>query len=167
MNVVKRNELKDQIAAGEARVRAREDATLLDRAGERAIEAKDRFTDFAREHPVATVAGGLAVGVLISGLFRNSPTRKAGRKAAAKTSTLAHVGGELATTWFAQMMAAASDARRTGADQLDGAATTVGRTSRRLGREAGHLAHEAGDSARELKRDALKLVSRALSGRSH
>ena len=71
----KRTQLKKKIEAGEARNKARAEPTLIDRTGEKAIEAKDKFTAFAKEHPIATVAGGLALGILISGLFKRSPTR--------------------------------------------------------------------------------------------
>jgi len=167
MNVVKHNEIRDQIAAGEARMRAREESTLLDRAGERAIEAKDSFTQFAKDHPVAVVAGGLALGVLISGLFRNSPTRKAGRVAAAKTSTAATIGSQLAASWFAQAMSAAGEARRAGADHVADMADGLSIAGRKAGREVGHLTHEAGANAREFKRDALRLINRAVSSRKH
>jgi hypothetical protein len=167
MNVVKHNEIKDQIAAGEARMRAREESTLLDRAGERAIEAKDGFTQFAKDHPIAVVAGGLALGVLISGMFRNSPTRKAGRVAAARTSDAAAVGSQLAASWFAQALSAAGEARRAGADQLSDLGDGISVASRKARREAGHLTHEAGASAREFKRDALQLIDRAISNRKH
>jgi hypothetical protein len=167
MNVVKRNELKEQIAAGEARHRAREEATLLDRAGERAIEAKDGLQRFAKDHPVALIAGGLALGVIVSGLFRNSPTRRAGRAAAAKTSALSTVGSQLAASWFAQALSAAGEARRAGTDHLTDLRDDISVAGRKAGRNASHLTHEAGASAQEFKRDALRLVGRALSGRTH
>ena len=59
----KRTQLKKKVAAGQARNQDRGRTTIVDRAGEAAIEAKDRFTAFAKEHPVATVAGGVALGV--------------------------------------------------------------------------------------------------------
>lgn len=167
MNVVKHNEIRDQIAAGEARMRAREESTFLDRTGERAIEAKDGFTRFAKDHPVAVIAGGLALGVLISGLFRNSPTRKAGRVAAAKTSTAATIGSQLAASWFAQALSAAGEARRTGADHLTDVADGISVVGRKVRREAGHLTHEAGANAQEFKRDALRLINRVVSNRKH
>ena len=75
MPEAKRTQLKKKIEAGEARNKAktRAEPSLIDRTGERAVEAKDKFTAFAKEHPIATVAGGLALGILISGLFRRSP----------------------------------------------------------------------------------------------
>ena len=90
MTDAKRSNIKRKVAAAKSRNEARaEPATLADRAGEKAVEAKDKFTSFARQHPIAIVAGGLAAGVLISGLFRGSPTRKAGRKFGRKAAGLA------------------------------------------------------------------------------
>ena len=61
MTAAKRTQLKKKVEAGQARNRAKTEhtTTIFDRAGEAAIEAKDKFTAFAKEHPIATVAGGL------------------------------------------------------------------------------------------------------------
>jgi len=161
MSEAKRQELKDKVAAGEARHRSREDSTLFDRAGEAAIEAKDRFTAFAREHPLTTVAGGLAVGILISGLFPRSPTRRLGHKAAG----LAAVGAEAAMAYMHQAMDAASHAGRSGAHRLDDWGDTISDTARRVRRDAAHLVESAGESARLAGRDASERVSRRLHRR--
>ncbi|MBO0750314.1 MAG: hypothetical protein J2O44_07805, partial [Porphyrobacter sp.] len=96
MTDAKRKEIKRKIAAAESRIQARvEGPSLTDRVGEKAIEAKDKFAAFAREHPIATVAGGLAVGILVSSLFRGSPTRKAGRKLGKTAASLAAIAAEL------------------------------------------------------------------------
>ena len=90
--------LKQKVVAAQERNEARR-RTLLDRAGESAIEAKDKFTAFAREHPVATVAGGLAVGVLIAALFQGP--RRAAAKGGSKVAGLAVLGAELAIAYAA------------------------------------------------------------------
>jgi hypothetical protein len=161
MTEAQRQNIKDQVAAGEARHRAREDSTLFDRVGETAIEAKDRFTSFAREHPLTTVAGGLALGILISGLFRRSPTRKLGTKAAG----LAAIGAEAAMAYVNQAMDAAGHAGRAGAHRLDDWGDTIGHTARRMSRDAVHLVESASDSARIAGRDASERVSRRLHRR--
>src|SRR5688500_7137711 len=101
MTDAKRTQLKKKVAAGQARNEDLGRTTIFDRAGERAIEAKDKFTAFAKEHPIATVAGGLAIGILISGLFKRSPTRKLGSKAAKRAGSLATIGTELALAYAA------------------------------------------------------------------
>jgi hypothetical protein len=160
MSQTKRQQIKDKVATGEARHRTRSEATLLDRAGETAVEAKDRFTSFAREHPLTTIAGGVAVGILISGLFPRSPTRKLGRRAAG----LAAVGAEAAMAYMHQAMEAASEAGRVGADRLDEFGDSFGDTARRLRRDAAHLVEEASGSARSVRRDASKAINRRLRG---
>jgi len=161
MTDAQRQKIKSQVEAGEARHRAREDATVMDRAGEAAIEAKDRFTTFAREHPLTTVAGGLALGILISGLFPRSPTRKLGNKAAG----LAALGAEAAMAYMHEAMDAASQASRAGANRLDDWSDTIGDTARRVKRDAVHLAESAGESARAVGRDASERVGRRLPRR--
>src|SRR5690606_16656973 len=136
----KRNALKAKVAAGEARHRDMGRTTIVDRAGERALEAKDKFVAFAKEHPVATVAGGVALGVLVSGLFRRSPTRKAGNKAAG----LAAVGAQMAWSYAQQAIAAAQEAGRHGVDRMDHLGDTIGKSARATRRDA---AERAGDLA--------------------
>ena len=163
MAEAKRKQIKKKVAAAEVRNEARGEQTLMDRAGEKAIEAKDKFTAFAKEHPVATVAGGLALGVLISSLFRGSPTRKAGKKLGSKAAGLAAIGAELAMAYAQQAWDASEDARRTGATKLDKLGDTIGRNARGLGEDAAGYAA----SARAAARSKGKSVTRALRSRMH
>src|SRR5262245_20114486 len=122
MTDAKRQTLKDKVEAGQARNRAKTEntTTIFDRAGEAAIEAKDKFTAFAKEHPIATVAGGVAVGILVAAMFKG-PRRAAmrGGTVAAKGATaLAALGAELALTYAQQAMEAANEAREAGAKHL-------------------------------------------------
>ena len=77
----------------------------------RPIEAKDKFTAFAKKHPIATLAGGLAVGILVSGLFGGSPTRKAGKKLGKSAAGLAALATELAVAYAQSAMEATADTR--------------------------------------------------------
>jgi hypothetical protein len=121
MTEAKRKNIKRKVTAAKSRNQARaEPPSLTDRAGGKAVEAKDKFTAFARNHPIATVAGGLAVGVLVSGLFRGSPTRKAGKKIGAKAAGLAALATELAIAYAQSAMEAAGEARESGAEKLGG-----------------------------------------------
>lgn len=159
----KRTQLKQKVADGQARHGARPEntTTVLDRAGEAAIETKDKFTAFVREHPYATVAGGLALGVLISGLFKRSPTRRVASKAAGRAAGLAAIGAELAMAYAQQAMSAASEAGRAGADKLD----DLGDSARHLGRDAASRAGELGESARAAARSTGRKVARAIRSR--
>lgn len=161
MPEAKRTQLKKRIEAGEARHQSRGEPSMLDRTGEKAIEAKDKFTAFVKEHPIATVAGGLAIGVLVSSLFKRSPTRKAGRKAAG----LAAVGAELAWNYAQQAMAAAHEAGRAGADRLEDLGDTVGSSARTLGRNAADRAGDLREGASAIARDAGSRIGRAVRDR--
>lgn len=161
MSEAKRTQLKQKVAAAQKRNADRGTTTIVDRAGERAIEAKDKFVEFVREHPVATVAGGLALGVLISGLFKRSPTRKLGNRAAKTAGSLAAIGAELALAYAQQALTAASEAGKAGADKLE----DLGATARDAGREAAGRANEIGDAARSATRDARKRIGKAIHDR--
>lgn len=159
---VQREALKHPVETSDASHQRREEATALDRAGERAIEAKDRFTAFAREHPFTTVAGGLAIGILISGLFPRSPTRRLGNRAAG----LAVIGAEAVRSYMNEAMDAAGHASRsagrTGASRLGDWTDTVGTAARKATRDAAYYVGEGADTARTAGRDAGRRVSRAL-----
>jgi len=180
MTDAKRQEIRERIAAGEVRHYAREENSFLDRAGETAIEAKDRFTEFAREHPLTAIAGGLALGVLVSGLFPRSPTRRAGRKAAGIAAlgaeaamgllhealeTVEHAAsdaGRAATGAAASAGVAAGEAGRVGRHRLEDWRDIVADATRRLKRDAVWTAGDVADNARSTKRDAGKRLRRAL-----
>jgi hypothetical protein len=151
MTDAKRKEIKRKVAAAESRNEIRaESPSLTDRAGEKAIEAKDKFAAFAREHPLATVAGGLAIGILLSSLFRGSPTRKAGEKIGRKAAGLAAIATEMAIAYAQSAMDAASEAREAGAEKL------------------GEWSEDATDyvaSARATARDTGKSISQAIRDR--
>ncbi|MEO0063368.1 MAG: hypothetical protein RLZZ08_1928 [Pseudomonadota bacterium] len=166
MNDAKRTQIKTKVEAGQLRNAAKSPTALTDRIGEKAIEAKDSLTRFATEHPVATVAGGLAVGVLISTLFRKSPTRRVAGKASSRAAALVALGAELALAYTHQAMQAAEqaagDARRAGADRLEDLSESVGDTARGLRRGASRQASKAGDSARHVSDIAGHAITRAL-----
>ena len=169
MPEAKRTQLKKKIEAGEARNKAktRAEPSLIDRTGERAVEAKDKFTAFAKEHPIATVAGGLALGILISGLFRRSPTRKLGSKAVGKAASLAAIGAEAAMAYAQQAMATANEAGRAGADKLDDLGDNLSQSARAVRRDAAHRASELSDSARFIARSAGKRLGQAVRNRAN
>ncbi|MEO7551754.1 MAG: hypothetical protein ABIT09_11510 [Croceibacterium sp.] len=154
MAETKRTQIKRKVEAGEKRNADHSSdngrTTIVDRAGERTLEAKDRFFAFAKDHPLAAVAGGLAIGVLISSAFRGSPTRKMGKHA----SKLANVGAELAMAYAAQALAATEPARKDAAEKLG-----------ELGDAALKYGKSGGDTAQEVARTAGKRIARAIHGR--
>lgn len=158
----KRQEIKDRISAAQTRNDTREGASITEVLGEKAAAARDNFTAFAREHPVATVAGGIAVGVLISAMFRNSPTRRAGRYAGGKAAGLAALGSEIAVAFAHQVMESTASARTASADLAHDVGDKLGATARRVRHEAGTRAESATDTARTTARDIGKSLARSL-----
>ncbi len=152
----KRTQLKKKVAAGQARHSDGDRTTIVDRAGEAAIEAKDKFTAFAKEHPVATVAGGLAIGILIAGMFRGP--RQAAMKGGTKAAGLAAIGAEIAMAYAAKAFDAAKEAGSDGADWLGEASKTFGSKARELSSEAADYAGSARDSAMRGGRSAAKAI---------
>ena len=130
----KRQEIKDRIAAAQERQAEREGDNLGQIISEKAAAARDGVTSFAREHPVATVAGGLALGVLVSALFKNSPTRRAGRYAGERAVGLAAMSGEIASSLLHQVLDTTASARKTGAEKLEDAGESARNSARQIGR---------------------------------
>ena len=161
MTDAKRTTLKQKVEAGQARNRAKTEntTTIFDRAGEAAIEAKDKFTAFAKEHPVATIAGGLALGVLIAGMFKGP--RRAAVRGGSKAAGLAAIGAELALAYAQQAMEAANEAGRAAAPRIE----RFGDTAKSVGRDAAHRASDAGESALSVTREAGKRLGRAIRNR--
>ena len=159
MSDADRTQLKKKVEDGQARHADLGRTTIVDRAGEAAIEAKDKFVAFAKEHPVATVAGGVALGVLIAGMFKGP--RRAAVRGGTKAAGLAALGAELALAYAQQAMDAANEAGRAGAKRLDG----FGDTARSAGRDAAHRASEAGETAMAATREAGRKLSKAIRSR--
>ena len=156
MAEAKRKTIKKKVAAAEKRNAARRERTFLDRAGEGAIEAKDKFTAFAKEHPVATLAGGLAIGVLIAGMFKGP--RQAALKGGTRAAGLAAIGAELAMAYAAKALDAAKEAGSEGADWLGETGKTLGSKAREFSSEASDYAGTARDSAMRSGRSAAKAI---------
>ena len=86
----KRNELREKIEAAEARNAERSFADY-------AADVKDGATQFVKDHPIATVAGGLAIGMLLAGMTK--PGRRVRRRAGAQASSLWSTVTELAAAY--------------------------------------------------------------------
>lgn len=154
----KRQEIKDRIVAAQERQTARDGNSLTQVIGEKAAQVRDGVTTFARQHPVATVAGGLALGVLVSAMFKNSPTRRAGRYAGARAAGLAALGSEVAASLVQQVLEGAASAKHAGAEKLEDAGDAFSSGARSARRSIGH----AGDSVRETAREVGKAIARSM-----
>lgn len=156
----KREEMKARIETAEARNEARAPSSLTEQAGEKAVEAKDGFTAFVREHPVATVAGGLAIGMLVAGMFKGP--RRAAAAGGAKAAGIAAIGSELAMAFMGQLVDTAGQATRAGGDKLEDMGDAMGDTARSLRREATYRVGGASDSAKISARKLGKGLTRSL-----
>lgn len=162
MSEDKRQQIKERITAAQARHDAADEESFAGVLADKAGEAKDRFTAFAKEHPVATVAGGLALGVLVSALFRNSPTRRAGVYAGTKAAGLAALASEAAIAFAAQAMQGARDAGRAGADLAEDVGDKAHDAARKVRRETVYRASAANDAARSTAREIGKTIARSI-----
>jgi len=151
--------LKQKVEAAQKRQAEREGPSFLDRAGETAIEAKDQLAAFAKKHPVATVAGGLAVGILIAGMFKGP--RRAAVQGGTRLAGLAAVGAELAMAYAAKAYEAAKEAGDDGLDWLEELSAAAGERARTIGSDAADYA----GSARDTVVESGKSAARAIRGR--
>jgi hypothetical protein len=150
----KREQLREKIEAGERRNAERG-------ISDYARNARDNATSFVKEHPFATVAGGLAFGVIIASIVPG-PGRRLRKRATARGTALAAMISELGMAYGASLLDNLGDAARTGQDKLEDFGDTLGDTARGLRREAGYLAGGASESARALSREAGKKAGRSI-----
>jgi hypothetical protein len=139
----KRQQLKDRVSKGEARLRERE-RTL----GERVTEMRDSAIDLAREHPLLVVAGGLALGFLVSTMFKRSPTRKVAEKGAGKARGLGLLAVELALPFIQQALVSATDAGKAGRERLEDLGEVAGDRARSAASRAGETLEAARGAGR-------------------
>ena len=144
----KREELKARIAAGQSRHEQRGFA-------DQAKEAAKTAADFAKEHPIATVAGGLALGLLIGSMTRSG--RRLGREA----GSLASSATEAATAFALGLLDDATDIARQGKETLGEATEKLAFSGRQANRDADYYTRTLSDKATTTSR----LVGRSLSRR--
>lgn len=136
----KREELKSKIEAAEQR---NADRSFTDYAK----DAADGASSFVKEHPLTTLAGGLALGVLIAAIVPG-PGRRLRKKATARSAVLAGALADLALAYGAKALEGAEDVAKAGQERI------------------GDLGEAIGDTARDLTRSATESASRAIDGAS-
>jgi ElaB/YqjD/DUF883 family membrane-anchored ribosome-binding protein len=124
------------------------------RSNELASTATKSARDFVHDHPVATIAGGIAIGALIAGAFATRlPRRTASAAKAAgndvdviseRLSHLASVGADLALAYVARAASASKDG--------------VGKLEERFGEKLNALSDEASKSGAQASRKAAGLA---------
>ena len=155
----KRSRIKDKIAASQARL-SRES---LDQSGyDNQLDGPpENYRSLAAQYPWLTVAGGLAVGLLVGAMLPKSAARKFGNRAVG----LATIAAELGMAFSKQARETAGEVVHDGAERLgeighrldDGTAEMRARARRTAGKAAGS-ARSAGQS---VVREALRLAARA------
>lgn len=148
----KREELKNRIEAGQQRHANRS-------MGDYAREARDNATAFVKQHPIATVVGGVAIGVIIASMVPG-PGRRMRKKATKRGSALAAMVAELGLAYGTSLLDNIGSAARTGGDRLEDLGDAIGDSARDLRRQASMQGSAAGEAARRLSRDVSKTTGR-------
>ncbi len=148
----KREELKNRIEAGQQRHANRS-------MSDYARDARDSATAFVKEHPVATVVGGVAVGVIVASLVPG-PGRRVRKKATRRGSALAAMAAEIGMAYGASLIDSLGNAARASGDRLEDLGDTIGDSARDLRRHASAQGSAAGEGARRLTRDVGKKTGR-------
>lgn len=146
----KRSELKGKVAAAQKRNQNR---TL----GDYARDAGSTATSFVKEHPITTVVGGVALGVLVASILPG-PGRRLRKKASAKSAMLAGALADLALTYGTQMLEGAEKAANASGRKLGDLGGAIGDGARSAGRGASFAAESAGDTAREFGKAAVRTL---------
>jgi ElaB/YqjD/DUF883 family membrane-anchored ribosome-binding protein len=145
------------------------------RSSELAETAADRAREFVNEHPVAAIAGGIAIGALIAGAFARRPiTKYAAAKFAAhkvdravdvdaiskRLSQLAALGADLALAYAARAATAGKDGVGKLETQLGHLSEDASEKGAAATRKAASLADVLINSMREAAETALERVKK-------
>lgn len=136
-----REKLRNKIANSQARNAARQAADLRDNAAQ-----------FVSTHPFASLAGAIAVGVVLGSLLPKSTGRKLGKGAVGMGSFLAKIGASYAQhAWTA-----AREAKKVTAEQIESLDETIMDSTAGLRHDVKRIAEKASDGSR----NAGKAVTR-------
>ena len=154
----KRAELKSKVQAAEKRNEARsEQRTFVDYAR----EAREDATSFVKEHPITTIAGGIALGVLVASIVPG-PGRRLRKQATRRGAVLAGVLADLAVNYGSQALDSAGKAARSGQSRLGDIGETLSDAladgARSLRREAGDVSDSAGSLTRAAGKRATRTI---------
>lgn len=156
----KRSRIKDKIAASQARL-SRESAVLPAKGTLLDADPPEDYRSLAGQYPWLSIAGGLAVGLLVGALLPKGAARKLGTRAVG----LATIAAELGLAFSKQARSAAAETAQDGAAKIgeighrldEGTAELRGRARRSVG----HAAGSARSAGKSVVREAIKLAARA------
>lgn len=154
----KRQRIRDKIAASQERL---EKEAIAERESENEYAAKarelgDSAKSFAKDHPVLTVVGGLAAGVLIAALLKPQTARRLGTKALAYGT----VAAEGAKRYGNRALDSAGDAGAEARDRFGDLGHGMADSASDLAREAERIGQAAIENARETTRALFDRVKR-------
>ena len=143
----KRQQLRARIEAGERR---NEERSFTDQAK----DVADSAIEFAKKHPVATVAGAVVVGLAIGAMTR--PGRRLGRR----SGSLATLALDSLIAYGARAIDGAANAAEYAGDRLEDFGDSASTAARGLRRDAGYRLDVASDALRANSRKAARIGSR-------
>ncbi|MEO1920644.1 MAG: hypothetical protein COW16_03335 [Sphingomonadales bacterium CG12_big_fil_rev_8_21_14_0_65_65_10] len=154
----KRKRIREKIAASQERL---EKEALAERQsdtdyGAKARELGNDAKGFAKQHPVLTVAGGLAAGVLIAALLKPKTARALGKRALSWGALAA----EGALLYGNRALDSAGEAGAEAKDRIGEFGGTVSDGASDLAREAERIGQAALENARETTRALFAKVRR-------
>ena len=161
MSDAKRQDIQDRIAVGEARNSTRnstETQVQVPREYED-FEDESDVVVFIKEHPFVTLAGALAVGVLVAGMFPS--TRRAARRGGDKASAWSAAGTSAVVAAFQSLQDVIADAGRASGETLEDWSDSVADQTRKARREASYLAERSRDEVGAAARDTGESISRS------
>ena len=148
----RRERLRERIEASQER---HEQRTI----GDTIKEAGETVTDFAKKHPLATVAGVLGLGLLVGSMTR--PGRRAARRGGMFARLAVDTVAMYGMSAIDKATTGAAAARRSGGDAFEDFGDSIGSTLRGLRRDAAYRSDVIGDTVRSGSRKASRKASRA------
>lgn len=132
MSEDKREALRQKIAAGRQRLAERDLVETAREAGEQAVS-------FVKKHPLATLGGAVALGLIIGAMT------KPGRRLTRRGGVLAALATDAALAYGMKLIDQASDAARAGREHLGELGQSAGETAAETGRKAGQVVQNLRD----------------------
>lgn len=141
----KRDRLRHKVLSAQARNAARQAAT-----------ARDNAADFVAAHPFTSLAGAIALGVIIGAVLPKSTGRKLGKGAVGVAGFAARIGA----SYVQHAWAAAREAKQAAAERMEALDETVMDSTAGLRHDVKRIAEKAGDSSRSAGRAVTRRATR-------
>ena len=151
---------EERRAALRARIEASKERQDERTFGDTVKDAGETVKELAREHPLATVAGVLGLGLVIGAMTR--PGRRAARRGGLLARAATDAALAFGMTAVDKVGTETAAARRAGSDGLQDFGETLGSTLRSLRRDAAYRSDVLSDSVRSGSRKASRRASRSV-----